>query len=141
MYYGHCICINIVYCIGVTYTCGSVVNTRTYILPIMCLIIALYHTWPTLHSRLAFGLSTRPPGPISLRALYSASGFHHSTDTLDIIMYVCVMVCANIILCMYLLDPLVLLDLMVFLMSFLCPLPRKEVRSDRQLSTTPDSLV
>ena len=45
-----------------------------------------------------------------------ASGLHHSMDTLVITMFICVLVCANIILCRYLLGPLALLDLMVSLM-------------------------
>ena len=45
-------------------------------------------------------------------------------------MYICVFVCANVILCRYLLDPLALLDFMVSLM----PTSLKEgVRSDRQV--------
>ena len=55
------------YSIPVTNACTSVVYFLTYTLPMMCLIIALYHAWPTLRGRLASGLSTRPSVPISLR--------------------------------------------------------------------------
>jgi len=63
-------CINVVYCIGVdvylytmdtwncigvTNACSSIVNTCTYTLPVMCLIISLYHMWSTLRGRLALG--------------------------------------------------------------------------------------
>jgi len=64
---------------------------------VMCLVIDLYHTCPTLRGCLA-------------------SGLHHSTDKLVIIMFICVLVCVNVILYRYLLGPLALLDLMVSLM-------------------------
>jgi len=90
----------------------------------MYFIIALYHAWPTFRGHLTSELSTRPLDPISLWTLHSASGLHHSTDSVVITIFICVLVCANVMLCRYLLGPLALLDLMVSL----CLLPRKGVR-------------
>jgi len=55
-------------------------------------------------------------GPISLHALHLAYGLHHFTDSRVSIMFICVFVCANVILYTYLLGHLALLDLMVSLM-------------------------
>ena len=60
----------------------------------------------------------RPFVVISLRALYSM-------DSLVTTMFICMLVCANIILCRYLLGPLALLDLMISLQPF--------GRTDRQV--------
>jgi len=78
----------------------------------------------TIRGRLASGLSTRPPG--SILSLW-ASPLH---DSLVITMFICVLVCANVILCRYPLGPLALLDLMVSLMS---TSSKQGVRSDHQV--------
>jgi len=57
-----------------------------------------------------------PSWSFSIWALYSATGLQHSMDSLVITMFICVLVCAKVILCNYLLSPLVLLDLMISLM-------------------------
>jgi len=52
----------------------------------MCSFTALYYAWPTLHGRLASGLSTLPPGStFSLQTL----PIH---DSLVIIIFICVLV-------------------------------------------------
>ena len=43
----------------------------------MCFIPLLYHAWSTLRGRLASGLSTRPPHPISLRASLLHVVYHY----------------------------------------------------------------
>jgi len=65
------------------------------------LLLLYYHVWPTFRGHLASGLSTRPSSPTSLWAPYSASGLHHSTDSLIITMFMSVLVYTNIILCRY----------------------------------------
>jgi len=80
-------------CIPVMNACTSVVYfLHLYPACDECFITALYHVWLTLRGRLAFGLSTQPPDPIILRVLHSASRILHSTDSLVIIMVICVLV-------------------------------------------------